>query len=46
MKHCNIKPIDWEFSLFKKFVKKGYYDKIGVIFIKQRGRVLTSTRPL
>ena len=27
MKHCHVKPIDWEFSSFKKFVQKGYYDK-------------------
>ena len=26
MKHYNIKPKNWEFSSFKKFVKNGYYD--------------------
>ena len=27
MKHYNIKPIDWEFSSFKKFVNLGYYEQ-------------------
>lgn len=27
MKHYNIAPKDWEFSSFKKFVKRGYYEK-------------------
>lgn len=27
MKHYNINPCDWEFSSFKKFVERGYYEK-------------------
>ena len=26
MKHYNIAPKDWEYSSFKKFVEKGYYE--------------------
>jgi len=27
MKHYNITPIEWEYSSFKKFLKKGYYEE-------------------
>ena len=27
MKHLNIKPVDWEFSSFNKYVLNGYYEK-------------------
>lgn len=27
MKHYNIAPKDWEYSSFKKFVKRGFYDE-------------------
>ena len=27
VKHLNISPKDWEFSSFKKFIKKGYYEE-------------------
>ncbi len=27
MKHLNIKPSDWEYSSFNKFVSNGYYEK-------------------
>ncbi len=27
MKHLNIKPCDWKFSSFNKFVLNGFYEK-------------------